>query len=178
MDRKIIAQNITNLSDARYFAAWGVAYMSFNTIPGNDFFMEEEDIREIVDWVEGPRILIENNALEFDELADGHILQSIYSSLPLSKEAFFRTSIDELEKSLPDGNYIISLENEEELIRIQNLKLKNQPNLHVYLDISNIKLSNIKQIGNFGLAIQGGEEEQPGVKSFDELDELYDILFP
>jgi len=93
LNRKVIAQNIINLSDARYFAAWGVDYLSFNTIPDSDYFLELDKVQEIKDWVEGPLCLIETNALDFNEVADGHILSNIYNSLPLNKEAFYRIDL-------------------------------------------------------------------------------------
>ena len=176
IENKLIAQNITNLTDARYFAAWGVDYISFNTQSGSEFEISLEDIKEIADWIEGPKVLIESNSLEFDEIADGYILDNIYSSLPISKESFFRTSLEEVQKSLPAGNYIIKLNSTEELETVRSLNEGVISNINLYLDISDIKLTEKASLGHHGLVIQGGEEEKAGVKSFDELDELYDIL--
>ena len=103
LTQKIIAQNITNLSDARYFAAWGVEYISFNTIQDSEYHIKDAAIKEIKDWVEGPQCLIEANALEFEDVADGFILSNIYSSLPIVKDTFFRITFDDIIKGLPDG---------------------------------------------------------------------------
>ena len=176
LERSIIAQNITNLTDARYFAAWGIDYVSFNMIPGSPYEMSAEKINEIKDWLEGPEVLIETQALEFDELGDGLILDSIYSSMPLSQEVFFRTSSEELIKGLPSGKYIIKPATESELKKLCAIKSSELQGLSVYLDISDISISSINDIGHFGLVVQGGDEEKPGVKSFDDLDALYDLL--
>lgn len=176
IERSIIAQNITNLTDARYFAAWGVEYVSFNAIPESEHYLQPEKIKEIKDWLEGPKTLIETNSLEFDELADGLILSTIYSSLPMSKECFYRASFEDLEKSLPEGHYIIKINSSDQLKKLNQLPENHLLGLHLYLDITDIKLEDTSLLGDYGLAIQGGEEEQPGVKSFDELDDLYDLL--
>jgi len=176
LDRKIIAQNITNLTDARYFAAWGIEYLSFNMIPGSPYEMNKEDIEEIKEWLEGPRVLIETKALEFDELGDGLILDNIYSSMPLSQEVIFRTSASELFKGLPGGKYIIKAADRSEFNKLLAIDHSDLQGLDVYLDITDLQIDKNDDLGPFGLVIQGGEEEKPGVKSFDELDELYDLL--
>lgn len=175
LSRKVIAQNITNLTDARYFAAWGVDYLSFNSIPDSEFYISDDKIAEIKDWVEGPKCLIEANALELDELGDGFILSNIFSSLPIVKESFFRTSFKELQKGLPDGKYIIPIKSTE-LEALQKLDQEHLMGLDLYFDISEIQLSDLDKLKNHGIIIQGGEEEKVGVKSFDDLDELYELL--
>jgi len=54
---KVIAAHVANLTDARYFAAWGVDYMSYDLEEGSDTFIGQEAIKEIIDWVEGPKYL-------------------------------------------------------------------------------------------------------------------------
>lgn len=176
LERSIIAQNITNLTDARYFAAWGIDYVSFNVIPGSPYEMPPEKITEIKEWLEGPRVLIETQALEFDELGDGLILNNIYSSMPLSQECFFRTTAAELMKGLPGGKYIIKPADKDALRDIVKIRVSELQGLSVYLDITDIDVTSKSDIGHFGLVVQGGEEEKPGVKSFDDLDALYELL--
>ena len=172
LKQKVIAQNITNLTDARYFAAWGVDYLSFNTIPDSPYFSSQEKIKEIKEWVEGPQCLIEANALEFDDLADGFILSNIYSSLPIVKETFFRITFDDLVKGLPDGKYIVKLT----MDQTDRLNELDTSHLGLYVDISNIEVNALPILSNYGLVLQGGEEEKVGVKSFDELDDIFDLL--
>ncbi|NNE27121.1 MAG: hypothetical protein HKN09_09780 [Saprospiraceae bacterium] len=175
LNRKIIAQNITNLTDARYFAAWGVDYLSYNIQADSPYAVSLEAIKEIKDWVEGPKTLIESNAIEFLDFSDGHILSNIYSSLPLNKEAFFRIDISEVQKGLPSGKYILRLE-EDDIDTFKALPTDKYVEADVYLDIQNLNLNRFSDWPNLGLAVQGGEEEKVGVKSFDELDELYELL--
>ena len=172
LTQKIIAQNITNLSDARYFAAWGVDYVSFNTIIGSDYYIDDASIREIKEWVEGPQCLLEANALEFEDIADGFILSNIYSSLPIVKETFFRISFDDIVKGLPDGKYISHI-NREQISLLDNIDYQH---LHLYFDISALEAVDILRLKNFGIVVQGGEEEKVGLKSYEQLDEIYELL--
>jgi len=175
LNRKVIAQNITNLTDARYFAAWGVDYLSFNTIPDSEYSVSSEQIAEIKEWVEGPKCLLETNSLEMDELGDGFILSNIFSSLPIVKESFFRISFEEIVKGLPGGKYISGI-NKAQLETFLKLPKENLIGLDLFFDISQIEFSDLDQLQDYGIVIQGGEEEKVGVKSFEALDELYEIL--
>ena len=174
IQRKVIAQNITNLTDARYFAAWGVEYVSFNFLQDSNSRISYEAAKEIKEWLEGPDCLIESGSLEFDEFGDGYILDSMYSTMPLTKTAFFRIPFSEWEKGLAGGNYIVKIK-ASDLTELR--KLKQEDGIVIYLDVSDLKLDDIKSIPNYwSLAVQGGEEEKVGVKHFDALDELYDFL--
>jgi len=58
---KIIAADLQNLTDARYFAAWLVDYMSFNL---SEESANLSKIKEIMDWVEGPIFSAQYTGLE------------------------------------------------------------------------------------------------------------------
>lgn len=175
LSRKIIVQNITNLTDARYFAAWGVDYLSYNMDQDSDFFLPYEKVKEISEWVEGPKTLVESNSIEFLEGVDGNILGDMYSSLPVSKEAFYRTSLSEVKKGLPNGNYIVKITTAE-LEEIKSLDKASLLGCTLFLDITELDFKHLDELPDYGLIIQGGEEEKVGVKSFEELDVLYDWL--
>lgn len=175
LSRKVIVQNITNLTDARYFAAWGVDYLSYNMMEGSPYFLTLEKVQEISGWVEGPKTLIETNAIEYLEGVDGNILQDAYSSLPLTKEAFFRTSLSEIEKGMPNGNFILKI-TEDNLTNLQQLPQEKLLGCQLFLDITDLDFKVLDELPEHGLVIQGGEEEKVGVKSYDELDVLYEWL--
>ena len=175
IDRKIIVQNVTNLTDARYFAAWGVEYLSYNLKSDSPYVLPLEQIIEIKNWVEGPKTLIESASVEYLEGIDGHILDEAFSSLPINKEAFFRTTLENFSNGLPGGNYIIKV-NGENIKTISALTPDQLLGHNLYLDITELDFDLLDQLPDHGLIIQGGEEEKVGVKSFDELDKLYDWL--
>ncbi len=54
---KILASAIGNLTDARYFAAMGVDWMSFNLNPGTEGYLSPTEALAIKEWVEGPQML-------------------------------------------------------------------------------------------------------------------------
>jgi len=175
LNRKVIAQNISNLTDARYFAAWGVDYISFNTSTASPYYLDTDKILEIKEWVEGPKILLETNALEIEEIADGFILSNIYSSLPIVKESFFRITFEDIQKGLPNGKYISPLE-AGQIDLLNQISSEGLLGLDLFFDIANLTIDQISKIENHGLVIQGGEEEKVGVKSYDDLDEIYELL--
>ena len=173
--RKVIVQNITNLTDARYFAAWGVDYLSYNLHAASPYAIPLEKIMEIKGWVEGPKTLVESGSIDFLEGIDGHILEEAFSSLPINKEAFFRTTLHNFIEGLPGGNYIVKAKADN--LDILNKLTPDQLLGHnLYLDITELDFELLDKLPDFGLIIQGGEEEKVGVKSFDELDKLYDWL--
>lgn len=180
LSKKVIAQNITNLTDARYFAAWGVDYLSYNMIPNSDYEIHWDTIQEIVSWVEGPKTLIETNGLDHMEDIDGHILNISFSSLPLVNEAFFRISPSALDNGLANGNYIIKFDHRVEKI-LANISSMDLIGSTIYLDITDFdfqRLDDLPEGDGIGLVVQGGDEEKIGVKSYDNLDILYDWLLP
>lgn len=65
---KIYAGPITNLTDARYFAAWDVAWLSFNLSPDEDSFLHPNQVQAIKEWVEGPAMVGEFNLHSAEEI--------------------------------------------------------------------------------------------------------------
>lgn len=116
---KILAGSITNLTDARYFAAMGVEWMGFNLNPGDDSFMPPVQVQAIKEWVEGPAILGEFNMqsaeeiqklstdLDLDAIQVGmftevETLQAVATNLPVIKEIVLEKSLsrEQLEETL------------------------------------------------------------------------------
>ena len=54
---KIKASSITNLTDARYFAAWGVHWLGFDFKEGSETNISARDMKAISDWVDGVEIV-------------------------------------------------------------------------------------------------------------------------
>ena len=63
---KIKAGAITNLTDARYFAAWGVEWLGFNLEKGHPESIPAANIRAIREWVDGVKIIGETNLLQIE----------------------------------------------------------------------------------------------------------------
>lgn len=68
---KVKASSITNLTDARYFAAMGVEWLGFNLNSKNPPVVPFENIREIEAWVEGVKIVAEYGDESWEKVLEG-----------------------------------------------------------------------------------------------------------
>lgn len=59
---KLKINNLADLQDARYCAAFGADFMSFALGRGDDCKMPERAVSEIVEWLEGPRFVFNYGA--------------------------------------------------------------------------------------------------------------------
>ena len=63
---KVKASQITNLTDARYFAAKEVEWLSFDFTEGSSTYIDPMKARAMFDWVEGPCIVGEFQNLIYE----------------------------------------------------------------------------------------------------------------
>ncbi|TXB62021.1 phosphoribosylanthranilate isomerase [Phaeodactylibacter luteus] len=61
---KIKASSITNLTDARYFAAWEAEWLGFNLDPGTENYVSPATVQAMKEWVDGVKIVGEFNQQE------------------------------------------------------------------------------------------------------------------
>ena len=54
---KVKASQVTNLTDGRYFAAWEVEWIGFNFELGTSTTVDIQKMKEIRDWLEGPKFV-------------------------------------------------------------------------------------------------------------------------
>jgi phosphoribosylanthranilate isomerase len=186
---KIIATDITNLTDARYFAAWGVDMMCYNIDPDNEGSLTIPQFKEITEWVEGPLTGIKIAGLAIpetmsaEELDIKNVIISPFidrTSLPSSIENIYR--ICTLEEGWEDDDkLILTLSkavdqlSEDEVSKIKSISAVKE----VYLD-GIFKANDLAHIESFnvaGIILKGGDEEKVGYKSFDELDEVLEAMF-
>jgi phosphoribosylanthranilate isomerase len=65
---KVKASAVTNLTDARYFAAWEVEWLGFNLDTGAADYIPPANMEAIREWVDGVKILGEFNLQATDEI--------------------------------------------------------------------------------------------------------------
>ena len=65
---KVKASAVTNLTDARYFAAWEVEWLGFNLDTGAAGYIPPANIEAIKEWVDGVKITGEFNLQPIDEI--------------------------------------------------------------------------------------------------------------
>ncbi|MEL6635756.1 MAG: N-(5'-phosphoribosyl)anthranilate isomerase [Bacteroidota bacterium] len=204
------ASRIANLTDARYFAAWDVAWLGFCLDSSAAHFLRPQELMAIREWVTGPQIVGEfgwqapeeirqtAELLRLDAVQVGPLLTASQlvelADLTLFQELVLEShsNVDELRAHLtaaaPAVNYFLlnfaqnhldwdSLQRERPFSTAELQALCRD--FPVYLDLS-LPLDQLdellQRIRPLGLSVQGGEEEQVGFKSFDELDEWFEAM--
>jgi phosphoribosylanthranilate isomerase len=193
-DIKIKASKVSSLTDARYFAAAGVDYLGFCCNTGTELYCSPSKIREITEWVQGPSFILELDGWQSEEeiqiLLDSQLGQGLHFgafasydrvfSLPVFQDFIFE-NMEEADMSRADYPVIRSDRPFDQLasseIELLSTICKGSS---IFLDIpfqTEDWPELIERIPLYGLIIRGGEEEKTGVKSFDSLDALFDIIF-
>ncbi|MEZ4933550.1 MAG: hypothetical protein R2788_15690 [Saprospiraceae bacterium] len=206
---KVKAGSITNLTDARYFAAREVEWLGF-PIGVGDGLIEPVKVKAIAEWVDGVKIVGEFGFATPEEIRD--LSQQIgldavqvgmfisqneikeLKGLTVIKEVVASVELSEIE--LEDHldayadycdffllNFSAAGHNWNDVeaghpFTIDFIKdLCERHRIILNLDCQNNEVARmISEINPFAIGISGGEEEQVGVKSFDDLDEILDVL--
>ncbi|MBC7885666.1 MAG: hypothetical protein H7X99_09340 [Saprospiraceae bacterium] len=190
---KVKISHVNNLTDARYFAAMGADYLGFCANPGAERFCAPAKIKEITDWVSGPQFVLEFDGWQEEDdirsMLEMNLCHAVHLGVfatyensfgvPSFKDFIFEnlTEEDMFKYDYPvikSDKKFSTMSNPEINNLIKYLSLKPS-----YLDI-NLKIDDLdemcKVLPSFGLILRGGEEERTGVKSFDELDRIFDML--
>lgn len=203
---KVKASQITNLTDARYFAAMGVDWLGFSLDPSAAGHVPPKTMQEMTAWLEGPAIVGEFSMataqtiresfeiLNLDFVQLGHFYDAdtarALNNIPIIKEIIIE-HLEEipqlnstLTKLLPYVSFFLidlsknglSIDNQADSLQYLKRVCKAFPVLlkvtDHYKSINNI----LETVQPLGISVVGGEEEAVGVKSFDELDELFEVL--
>lgn len=189
---KIKASSITNLTDARYFAAMLVDFLGFQLDLSHDQRISPEEFHGIKAWVEGPQIVAQVGK------TPAKLLQEVYST-----DDFDLVSCDNDNPDFPHPEtiYTYTPPSLQELAhqefkkgRIYQLDLTSLDEPQIYsgrllpdlcaqhsLFISAPSHDGhirklIEEIQPYGISVQGGAEEKVGFKSYEELDVFFDQL--
>lgn len=198
------ATTVTNLTDARYYAAKEVDYLGFNLEEGTEGYLDPMYMKAIREWVAGPQIVGEFSqmpgthvaaAAEFLNLdvvqlsAKKHLADlSLFSGLdiilhidarqePGIIEEIFRTAAPHITCFLLD----FSESTNWEFVLYQDTAIWNEcfelrPTM-LQANFSPAQLPMLfKKLNLAGLSLLGAEEEQVGVKSFDEIEEIFEAI--
>lgn len=195
------ASRITNLTDARYFAAKEVDFLGFNLEDGTPGYLDPVYMKAIREWVQGPKIVGEFDrtpaatvleaanfydldAVQVTRTADLESLAGLELILAVpavpdlpTLERLFATQAPFVTWFLldftaaPEATAALS----EQTAGWRNL-FANYPTL-LDLDVPAADLPTLMNaLQPLGLALRGGEEEQVGVKSFDTIEAVFDAL--
>lgn len=198
------ASAVTNLTDARYYAAKEVQYLGFNLEEGTPGYLDPVYMKAIREWVAGPKIVG-----EFTKLPTAHVLAALeffgLDAVQLSAEHHEKNL-----QELPGVEIILRVNAGLEAAALARVFQHAAPYVSCFLldfsetnnwestlnenidywnklfslrptllqaDFSAAQLPPLLQkfkLGGFSLV--GGEEEQVGVKSFEEIDEIFEML--
>ncbi len=205
------ASSVSNLTDARYFAAWHVEWLGFDLTTSGLERLPLIQVKEIKDWIEGPKIVGELEVLDIEESQQiinfleleciqvgMHTPIEYFNSLTVStiiKEVIIEstTTYSSLKKHLDTYfdyvDYFLidfsknninwdSLKEGTGSLTQQELKdVCSQYEVFLSLDYSDKNtIEIVAEINPLGLIVKGGIEEKVGFKSFDELDEIFELL--
>jgi phosphoribosylanthranilate isomerase len=195
----IKAACITNLTDARYFAAKSVAFLGFNLVEGTEGYLDPMYMKAMRAWVEGPHIVgefahtpvavvaeaarfFELDAVQLAGLPDTQDLAVLADwpvLLQLEWPPIPAALIEICAEKAPFVQYFIleitAAHWPAHADLLQTLCAKYPFLLHIHLDTETVQTI-MEQVQPAGLNLQGGEEEQVGIKSFDTLDTIFDLF--
>ena len=199
------ASRIAHLTDARYFAAKEVDYLGFNLEEGTEGYLDPMYMKAIREWVEGPKIVgefkqtpvrvvveaaafygldaVQVSAKTYGtQLAELEGLEIILAlemdaeGLAFSKETLqsFAAQADIFlfdfsSVKVSKSSFYAEKEHWKALFSMR-------PSL-IQADLPATDWAEILEtLGLAGISLVGGEEEAVGVKSYDEIDEIFDGL--
>lgn len=175
---KLIAYNITNLTDARYFAARGACMLGFSAE-----LSSIEQVNAIKDWVDVPGFFIQlpdNASAEFIwEWQDRTGITTFLLS-SLSEDTMSR---------FPDASWISFFNGVDSDIELSHLFITSEyfdawskrnelsDDAEVYVDFMANELSDPERMAHItGVIIKGSDEVKVGVKSFEVIDDFLDRI--
>lgn len=198
----VIVSGINNLSDARYCAGMGVDIISFNLKLDSKQRVSSEELKEILGWVAGVKVagqferarpdVINEYAAEFNldyiQLDTPYLIDEIDEiAVPVILKVFINKDTVESEllemlelySSVVDSFLIYS--SDFDTIDETNTKLlksisKAYP-IYIGFGLDNGNINTIiKTIKPKGIGLLGGNEIKPGLKDFDELQDILEEL--
>ena len=176
---QILVRNIKHLTDARYFAAMGVDWMSMELNNDPAAFMRWHTFRE---WIEGVEMAAEVNGADemllaktiIDAKPQGIILTQLIGTEELSDiDLFFDTHYIDRHKC-PAGSY--------EIIHFDEIDTDSIPGLSSYTtflqhewtpDVLELLLAAGYE---GGICFSGGEEDATGMRDYELMDELLALI--
>ena len=181
MKLPVIARQITHLTDARYFAALEVDYLTYDLGDGPGA-IDELSYKAITEWVEGPKVLIENPPhRNFDAEVNYVFDYPLEVEEPDFVQLDFLQFKEQAMTQHPKGNYIIMLEEKEypgagllkALTKYEGIakfffQSEDYPTTFIQFLIEQFPLT--------GIVLKGSAEDKPGFKSYEDLDDLIELL--
>jgi phosphoribosylanthranilate isomerase len=169
---KVLVENITNLSEARYCAGMGVHLLAFPVQS-----VDPKLYQEITSWVSGPEMVLDlSGSIELpstiNEYKCDHILMRL-DQLQLL-DAQLTTHVIVRLKTNQDLSYLIRQRDQISYLLADGLSetdIKNYSNNFrvLVLDRGETDLYELLQLPVKGIVLSGNNEAKPGLKDYDHL---------
>ena len=123
---KVKASSITNLTDARYFAAWEVEWLGFDFDPHSENHLPPRSMKAIKEWVDGVKIvgefstasaqdvseaiqLLELDAIQLSPFSRAEDIPNLSVSIPIIQEIIIEPSLtqEEIKELLDSYNGLV-----------------------------------------------------------------------
>ncbi len=198
----IKASGITSLTDARYFAAREADFLGFNLEENTEGYLDPMYMKAIREWVEGPRIVGEFthaplsyvreaaaffglDAVQVPAALHGADLSALAGLTVIAALEGGDPDIDRLlQETAPYVQYFLI-----DISKIVELATGALPDMErwkercaaypvlIHADLSADQWPGLLDVLRpAGLNLAGGEEERVGVKSFDEIEAIFEAL--
>jgi phosphoribosylanthranilate isomerase len=194
--------SVTNLSDARYCAGMYVNMLGFDLEENSKNFMSPQKFSEITGWLSGVDFVAEFKnshpekvlalvqdypGITFIEIQEESYLRMFVNSsfgIIFKKNLLSEEELDDLIAKASFFNdfgvmlHLVSDHLELNEVIIQKIKsLADDVDVLIGFGIYPDSVKNlIEKTGAKGIVLQGGDEIKPGLKDFDELSEILEIL--
>ena len=205
MTTLIKASRIAHLTDARYFAAKEVDYLGFNLEEGTEGYLDPIYMKAIREWVQGPKIVGEFSHTPIDVVREAAVFFGL-DTVQVSAQTYGMdlAKLEGLEVILEieiDGQGLPFSKTElQDLAPFTHIFLFNFSRAIVskstfyaetefWRSIFSLRPSMLQAdlpasdwpeiletLGLAGLCLVGGEEEQVGIKSYDQIEEIFESL--
>jgi len=201
----IKASRVAHLTDARYFAAKEVDYLGFNLEEGTEGYLDPMYMKAIREWVEGPKIVGEFSRTPIQvvrEAASFYGLDMVQVSAQNHGEYLAELEGLEvvLEIEIGERGLPFSISELQAFAAYTDIFLFNFSQITVsksifyaengfWREVFGLRPSLLQAdipagdwpeiletLGLAGLSIVGGEEERVGVKSYDQIEEVFESL--
>ncbi|HEX6223351.1 MAG TPA: hypothetical protein VFZ52_03010 [Chryseolinea sp.] len=168
---------ITNLSDARYCAGMGVDMLGFQAVVGHKNYIVPSQFQEIRGWITGPLVVAEVYGLQnLEEL--NAILENFkpdYLEMGLKELSLFPSLSLPLILAVDAADELVGLPVQPAyIISAQSLKTP-VPQLLEVRTIADVEKA-LDDTKTKGIALEGGRELKPGLKDYELLNEILEML--
>ncbi|MBK8622928.1 MAG: hypothetical protein IPN79_14530 [Saprospiraceae bacterium] len=195
-DIMVKISGVFNLTDARFFAAAGADYIGFCMDETHPHFCDLPRIKEIVSWLEGPEYILETYVEPDEDKMDFYLqetgIRSIHigaavASIPENHRnlTVFREVLlhDWMNSDLTIGQHIVlkSQKPVSDILKedVDTISRLNQ-SYSCFLDFPWQNSSEVEKtllaVTPAGLVFHGSAEEKTGLKNFDWMEEVFDML--